>query len=1185
MRMKAINTQTDKLIFSTFKNWPVSFTFLRVLFWGLLLFFFPAKHFAQLEVEVTINSGSATSTCTDGIFAGDPLWSVTIENRGWITYSNEGNCFTKFPNQQFDTTLTCLSDLRGGEIQVCFRAFENDPGLFNPCNIDQTCDEFVCGNFLVPLAGKDTTYTLSIPEGESSGGNVEFTIRTSGNSDAATNDHICHAIDLGILSKGGVLGDRLRSQFNNYCATGIAEPNPEEDGFNWVNNVATWFTFTTSDDPNGMVLLEAFSDPENLGDPLNLQLALYESADETCRGSMQIVAQHHDPNDLNEFLLLECLKPNQQYFILVDATIESEEQLRGLFGLQVRETDVQGNNDQICAAASLEIVEGGMLYQNFFNNCATNTDDPPITNFSSNNSVWFQFFPTESRSVEIFLVSDLAYPQGIDPIDIEMAVFSSADNSCSGILQEVASSYSMEDKDEYLRLDCLNPKFSYWLLVDGGVSDPVGVFDIIINDPGYPEPTALDTTICEGDILVLGNKSYMQAGSYQDTIITDEGCLEVIQTDLSIADPITVRRNLERISSGFGAADGIEIITVSGGSGNYSYAWSDGQSNQVGTNLIGGTDYCVTISDAAGCKRIECFTMAYIIPIEASVFNDTLACSSDTNGELSLLINAGQAPYTYLVQGIENPSIVESGLIPSNDNPLVVSNLPIGDYNVFISNEFTARSLAGQIIAPLPIEIRLINQENTSCSGICDGAVEVTLTGGTGGYQFDWGADVEPVQNPSALCAGDYLLKVRDANNCTDSLSLSILEPEATALEAIQVQAIQCFGESNGQAVVNTDDNLLRFQWDNGDTTKTATNLAAGLHEVTITGINNCKSIANVLITEPEAPLMAKIELVEAINCGGETNGILMDASTGGTPNYQYTWSNGNASSINGNLRAGDYALTVTDEMGCRDSVSIQLVEPVPIETTISTQNVTCPQGASSGAISVDNISGGTGPYLYSLNGNIFTEKGIFQNLPSGQYRLIIQDDNGCEKVEETVINDPPALNVSLGEDLTIKLGETINLEAFSNRIVTYQWTTTDSINCLDCSKISAQPFSNAVYTVSVTDIETGCVAEDQVLVTVSKERLLFVPNAFSPNGDGQNDELMVYGGKDILLVKQFQIFDRKGTMVYEARNFQPNDPSHSWDGQFNGQHLTSDVFVYFAKVTFIDNEDLIFKGDVTLVR
>ena len=1183
--MRAINPQTDYSNLFDLKRRLAFFSLLRVGLSSLLLLFFIANNFAQVKVEVTVNSGSATSTCNDGIFVGDPLWSVTIENQGWVTYSNESACFTDFPSLQFDTTLACLGDLRGGQIQVCLRAFENDPGLFNPCNIDRTCDEFVCGIFLIPLPGNDTTYSLSIPDGESSGGNVDFTIRTSGSSDAASNDHICHAIDLGVLPTDGTIGDRLKGQFHNYCATGITEPNPEEDGSGWVNNVGTWFTFTTSAEPSGIALVEAFSDPEKVGDPLNLQLALYESSDQTCRGNMQLVAQHHDPSDLDEFLLLECLKPNQQYFILVDATIETEALLRGFFGLQVRESDVQGKNDQICDAAPLEVLEGGMLYQNFFNNCATNTGDPLSNNFSSDHSVWFQFFPTETGSVEIFLVSDLSYPQGIDPIDIEMAVFSSDDNACSGNLQEVASSYSQEDKDEYLRLDCLNPKFSYWLLVDGSESDPVGIFDLIINDPGYPEPKNLDTTICQGEILVLGNKSYAQAGIYRDTIITDEGCVEIVQTNLSIADSISIRLNLERISSGLGESDGIAIVSTSGGSGNYFYAWPNGQTNQVGTNLRGGTNYCVTVSDAAGCERIACFTMEYIIPIEAQVINDTLDCSDDISGQLAIIINAGQAPYTYLVQGIEDPSIVKSGLISNNNNELIINNLSIGNYNVFINNEFTAKNFTGLIEAPPPIEIQLASQINPSCSTTCDGAVELIITGGTGTYQLDWGTNIEPVQNPQAMCAGDYILVVRDANNCIDSLPLSILAPKSAVLEVSQIQGVQCFGESNGHATIKTEENGLQFQWDNGETTQTATSLSGGMHEVTITDENNCESIANLVITEPEEALKAKIEILEAINCGGDANGVLVDASIGGTPSYQYNWSNGNDASTNENLRTGDYALTITDAQGCQDSTSIHLAEPTPIAATISIKDVTCPEGANSGTIRIENISGGVSPYHFALNEGIFNQNNIFQNLASGTYRLTIQDNNGCEKFYETIINDPPELSVSLGEDLTIKLGESIHIEALTNRRVSYQWTSTDSINCLDCAEIGIRPSSNATYTVNVTDIETGCTAEDQLLVTVSKERLLFVPNAFSPNGDGINDELMLHGGADILQIKQFRIFDRKGTMVYEAYNFSPNDFNYGWDGKFNGQYLAPDVFVYLAEVQFIDGERLIFKGDVTLVR
>lgn len=1149
---------------------------------------------AQVNIELTVLDGEATTTCTDGngIFKtdGDPTWSVNVENTGWLTYSKE-NCalFSDYPNLHYNTMLTCLSDLRGGEIQVCLRVFDNETSLFNTCDdSDRDCDVPICMNFLLPEPGSDSTYKLVIPAGLTSGGFLDFKIAVSEDDAVTTNDRICHAINLGTLTDGGILGNASKGIYNNYCASNIREPSPHTMGIGWQNNVATWFSFTTSDDPNAIVLVEARSDPENSNDPVNLQLALYQSMDGTCTSELTFIKQNTDNSDFDEFLILDCLEPNQNYFIMVDGENATEESTYGVYGIQVSEVDISNDfSDGICDAIPITLNEGGQLYENFFNNCATNTDDPSVTNFSTNNSVWFEFRPTESRRAEIFIVSDLPYPAGIDAIDLQMAVYYAPSNNCTGSLVEVASTYSATDgNDEFLRLECLNPKLRYFLMVDGSDTDPTGVFDMIVNDPGYPEPIALDTTICEGDVLDLGNKTYVNAGIYLDTIITDDDCLAIIETNLSTVPPINIILKRERISGALGQADGIQIVSVSGGTGNYTIEWSNGSTNQVATNLVGGDEYCVTVADAAGCERMECFIMEYIIPIAFQVENDTVNCASDIDGQLTFSVSAGQVPYSYTVQGIDDPSVIEIGAIIKNDSTITVNNLPVGTYNVTIKNQYTGDTESASIEAPEPMTLSLVDQVNPTCFGSCSGAIELTVSGGTGDFQYSWNNGIAPVSNPRDICAGDYFVTVSDANNCRDSLNLSIIEPARAIIEAIQVEPVQCFGESNGQATINSNENIINFLWDNGETTDIATNLDAGIHEVTITNDNNCESIASVEITQPISALVAKIEIMESIACGGDANGVLADISTGGNGNYQYNWSNGITRDLIDNLPTGDYALTVTDDKGCQDMAMVQLVEPTPVEAEVTSQDVTCPAGENSGAINIGRIEGGTAPYRFSIDDNFYSSNSDFNNLAADSYQVYVQDANGCKKVYPQLINNPPEVSVTIGDDLDIKLGEDLDLEAISNRSVIFEWASTgDTLNCLDCPTINTQPTSDAQYSVKVTDISTGCIAEDAITVRVLKNRQVFFPNVFSPNGDGRNDELMMMGGGNVESILKFQIFDRKGALIFDTTNFLLGDFEAAWDGLYNGQKAPAGVYLYYAEIRFIDGAIIPFQGDFALIR
>ena len=107
----------------------------------------------------------------------------------------------------------------------------------------------------------------------------------------------------------------------------------------------------------------------------------------------------------------------------------------------------------------------------------------------------------------------------------------------------------------------------------------------------------------------------------------------------------------------------------------------------------------------------------------------------------------------------------------------------------------------------------------------------------------------------------------------------------------------------------------------------------------------------------------------------------------------------------------------------------------------------------------------------------------------------------------------------------------------------------------------------------------------DTVLIQVDKVRKIYIPNAFSPNGDGVNDYFMIYSGPGISQVLSFKIYDRWGEQLFQQLNFQPNDRAYGWDGTFKGQNMNNAVFVYVAEVAFIDGVKILYSGDVTLLR
>ncbi len=1167
-------------------NWSTNL-FLLFL-WGVVFLLSTLSLFSQHTISVRVDDGVGTNTCTDG-FDGEaePVWQVNIENEGWITYND---CFESLPNTQFTTTLDCLGDLRGGEVQVCFKVFENDPSILDPCRIRSDCEEQACGFFVLPLPGTEVQYELAIPDGLASGGNVNFTIITEGPADIAGNDHICNAIDLGELDASGTLGKKEVGSYNNYCATALNEVNPKSvEDASFTNNVGVWFSFNTGAQPSELILVEALSDPEEVGDPLSLQLALYGS-DTDCRGALTLLSEHHDPSDFNEFLLLECLPPNQTFYLLVDAvydesTLPDLPLLHGIFSLSLQSLSVIGENDQICDAQLIEVEDGGSnTYQNFFNNCATNTNDPIIDNFPSLHPVWFQFQPPTSRRVKIEVMGNLPYPEGIDPIIPQIVVFEATDNDCSESLSRKGFHYASESPTNTIELDCLDPANTYWLMVDGNEEQPTGIFDITIEDLGYPETKELDTLICIGSQFTLGNQAYTEAGVYTDTVVFESGCLEIYETTIRLADSLSIEVDFPKIAGGEDVEDGIAELNITGGSGNYQITWEDGDDATRKETLIGGATYCVTVADLIGCIEEICFDMPYVIPIQASLKNDTLDCHGYANGQLEVTIEDGRPPYQYTLHNAKK-QMIESGTIEDTTAFLVFKNLVADNYTVILNTANAVNTLMGMVESPAPIEVSVLDQNEASCFGVCDGSIQLLTEGGNGDFKFYWDSPEEIEFNNADLCAGSHNIIAKDAKNCTKIFDFDISEPEAFIAKVTESKDVTCFGEEDGSASIITNGNPASYVWDNGEETAQAINLDAGIHTVVVTNEDDCIDTASVEIFQPTDPLRASIEVISEINCFGENTGLLKATSSGGNGVYRLEWNNEVRSEMNDNLEAGTYTVTLTDQQGCTHTTSADLAQPAALSAAIATKDVTCPEGPQSGEININNTTGGTMPYAYRLTDTRFTDMPQFGRLAANTYDVIIQDANGCEWTQTATINNPPPLKLNLGEDQNIKLGKTVQLEAISNRPVSYAWEVPDSINCGDCPSINFRPLTSGQYAVTVTDLESECTATDEIFVTINNQREIFVPNVFSPNADGNNDFLMVYGGSDIRVIKDFKIFNRQGSLVYEASNFTPNDPAQSWRGEYNGQRLAPAVFIYYAEIEFIDGFVDIFSGDFALMR
>lgn len=1144
--------------------------------------------YSQIDVQITVNSGVATTTCTDVLSQPDPLWQVNIDNQGWETYPQEAVCFNNFPNLQYTASYACPADLPM-QINVCFRALENDALFPVFCQIDADCSETICQDYLLPAPGTSATYTLALAAGLSSGGEVNFTINTN-NQGAATNDVMCDAIDLGILTFGDTLGDATQGLYGNYCAGNANEPNPVSQGY-FANDVGVWFKFQTGPNPGSFLMLDVLSDPQATGDPVDLQIAAYLSSDETCNGTMTLLAEtafiDYLPGNDAQFRIA-CPPANRTYYVLVDGNdVNDPDLLRGIFGIQVSSLDVQEGGDLRCQFEDFgPVPPNGSVGTNGLrsNFCATATGDPFVAAFISQHSVWFRFVAPPSGHVLIEGVSDTS----IDPLGMQIAVYRSLNNSCNGFFSHVGSIYTDTDLDESFELSCLFPGTPYWILIDGDGGNSRGIFSLTVSDAGDITPvTMLDTMLCAGATLQVGNSIYNATGTYYDTLQVFAGCDSIIISNVTMLPAIDVTITQTRPAIGEGNNNGMATVSASGGTGNFTYLWCTGETGTNASLLVGGENCCVTVTDGFGCEVERCFEVDFTTQIIPTVANDTLACHGDTNGEIIFSAINGLPPYQYSWRNQSN-TINGVGTIMAAGDEVTIPNLPAGTYTFTVFDAFYDTTFTALVVEPEPLVIDIQSISDASCFGFCDGSLQVQIEGGTGAYQLSWSGGLPAVPNPGQLCAGTYRLTVTDANACTSTLEVNVSQPAEFIANAVLVNPVSCFDGNDGSVSVNTNGAPIQYNWSNNQSTQTIANLPAGFYDVTVVNNDGCEDFSSVEVPQPALPLTVAVEVEQVVSCFGESDGALRAVVTGEAASINYNWSNGAQTQIANGLAANTYSVMITNEKGCTAaSGDFLLTEPTSINASLSTEDIGCLDGPSDGIIFIDTVSGGTPAYRFSIDGVVFTSVPELHNLPAATYEVVVVDAAGCEAVFPTTIMGPPVLSVTLGEDFTIPLGETVELNALSNNNsnLTYIWSPGDTSGVNNTPSIRVMPFESTLYSVQIVDSVSFCKASDQIFITISKERKVFIPNAITPNDDGANDKFLIFGGLGIQQVKNFRVFTRAGSLVFEQQNFQPNDPNYGWGGDFNGQPLNSGVYVYFAEIEFVDGVTEIFKGDVTLLR
>ncbi len=526
-----------------------------------------------------------------------------------------------------------------------------------------------------------------------------------------------------------------------------------------------------------------------------------------------------------------------------------------------------------------------------------------------------------------------------------------------------------------------------------------------------------------------------------------------------------------------GGNDGTVTITGTNGTAPYTFSFNGsayGTSNNF--TSLSANNYAIGVKDSKGCIGNSNVTVTSNPVITGPITISTpISCNGGNNGALNLTPGGGVGPYTY---NWSNGSIAED-----------LANVIAGSYTVTITDSKSCSKAFSQILTqPPPISIAYTasnyNGFNIRCFGNTNGFINLTASGGNGGYTYSW-SNGSTAEDLSSLAAGTYTVNVLDSKSCPASQGITLTQP-AQLTSSQTIQNPLCFGGNTGSITFLTEGGTGNYEYsiNNGASWQTApsfNNLLAGSYQTLTRDINNCQAAATRAITSPPE-IVLTISNVQNTTCN-QDNGSAQVNVTGGVLNYHYEWFNagnvsiGTSSSIN-NLPAGTYRIVVTDQNSCTKQQAVPISSSNGPQVTTQAILPTSCSNTSDGSATI-NITGGTTPYTISWPDGQSSLTAT--NLAEGSYLVEVRDNTNCLAIQTVIVTAPDELVINtLSQTDPNCAGNSdgqIAIEATGgNGTYSYQWNTGAVTPALPNI-----PAGN--YTVTVNDIKNCTQQEQFVLV------------------------------------------------------------------------------------------------------
>ncbi|WGH76031.1 hypothetical protein P8625_02355 [Tenacibaculum tangerinum] len=604
------------------------------------------------------------------------------------------------------------------------------------------------------------------------------------------------------------------------------------------------------------------------------------------------------------------------------------------------------------------------------------------------------------------------------------------------------------------------------------------------------------------------------SGTYTLTITDAQSCS--LSKDYTITQPDLLTISITQVEEIYcnGEATGVLELTSTGGAGGNTYTWYNATTgtvignSEILNNLPVGSYYVKVVDINFNEATSSVYEITQPTLITATASHTNLSCFESNDGEISIEINGGVGNYEYQ---LKKDNGIYGGWISTSSN-IILEGLSIGTYSIQIKDgngcllkeAGLEKTFTFELTQPEALTIEEV-VTNVSGFGLSNGQIDVTVTGGTEAYVYEWknesGTIVTTTEDLLNVVSGTYTLTITDAQNCSLSKDYTITQPNELEVTLNQDNIVLCKGYASAsiKSTVSGGVPPYQYKWyevENTTVLSTAnslTNIGIGSYYVVITDANNnTAQSAELIISEPQ---VLQVFLQEsATGCGLNNDWTITANVVGGTPPYNYEWSSGHNTAVINNISLGSYFVLITDANGCQTSENISLQNSSPLTIKENIKDVIC-YDSCSGEIEL-TIEGGVKPY--QINWNTGQTGSIIRELCAGTYTATVTDQKGCQITKDISIQNAEEIIFEIiPNEVTLCYGETIEYDVTMDAITSYSWTSTNGFTSNESVVLLSE---EGVYTITITTVD-GCKISREITIyksdVVIDAQILITSQAF----------------------------------------------------------------------------------------